>query len=167
MDNLLQAIALAFQDVPYPGDDNLTVYDPAGREFDETWQLLRGKAWQDFPVEAFMRGDTPIPDLSPAAFHYYMPALLTAALKGNDDADVGQSLMFHFSPSSAINVKGPSYTRYDDRKGFHERLALFSPRQREVMVWVLTEYARRWQDDGGVAEAIEFLRAGGEPGRPT
>ena len=89
MDNLLQAIALEFQGVQYPGDDNLTVYDSAGREFDETWQLLRGKAWQDFPVEAFMRGDTPIPDLSPAAFHYYMPALLTAALKGNDDADVG------------------------------------------------------------------------------
>lgn len=167
MDTLLQSIAMAFKEVPYPGDDNLTVYDPAGRGFDETWQLLRGTAWQDFPVEAFMRGDTPIPDLSPAAFHYYMPALLTAALDGDDDCDVGDSLAFSLSPSSAANVDGPSYTHYDDRKGFRERLALFSPTQREVMIQVLKELAQRWNDEGSVADAIESLRSGVEPGRPT
>ena len=127
MDTLLQSIAMAFKEVQSPGDDNLTGCDAEGREYDETWQLLRGRRWEDFPIEEFMRGDTPIPDLTPAEFHYYMPALLTAALDDNNTTDVVYSLVFHLSPSSATNFDGPSYTQYDDREGFHERMTLFSP----------------------------------------
>ncbi|MEO8498604.1 MAG: DUF6714 family protein [Planctomycetota bacterium] len=167
MGSLLQSIAEAFNEVPYPGDNNLTVYDPAGREFDETWQLLRGTRWQDFPVEAFMRGDTPIPDLTAVAFHYYMPALLTAALDVDDNSDVGGSLTFFLSPSSAINVDGPSFTHYDHRKEFHERLALFSTKQREVMIQVLKELAERWWGDESVADAIVVWRSNDAPDRTT
>lgn len=164
MSALSQSVTMAFEDVPYPGDDDLTVYDQAGREFDETWRLLNGIRWQDFPVEEFIRGDTPIPDLTPAAFHYYMPALLIAALNGNDD--VGQSLAFCLSPSSALNSEGPSYTHYDDRKGFRARLAMFSSRQREVMIEVLQALVALWQGDEAAAEAIATLRCGVESDWP-
>ena len=62
MSSLLQSIAEAFNDVPYPGDDNLTVYDPAGRESDETWQLRSniksGKA-VDQTLSEVDKGDAP------------------------------------------------------------------------------------------------------------
>lgn len=159
MGTLLKSIAAAFENIQYPGDDSLTVYDSAGRECDETWQLLRGRRWQEFPIKEFMCGDTSIPDLSPAAFHYYMPALLTAIVNGGDDCGVADSLMFYLSPSSAINTDGPSYTHYDHREDFKERMTLFSPGQREVMIHALEDFARRWNEERHDVEAIEFLRS--------
>ena len=61
---------MAFADVSYPGDDRLTVYDATGREYDETYQLLRGRMWPDFPVVEFMHGDTPIPEDSMKFFSW-------------------------------------------------------------------------------------------------
>jgi hypothetical protein len=56
---------------------------------------------------------------------------------------------------SAINQYGPF--RYDDRKQFATKAALFSPEQRGVIVRALREYRRTgWSDDGEVAEAIEY-----------
>jgi hypothetical protein len=89
-------IMAAFADTPYPGDDRLTVYNPSGRDYDETFQLLRGRSWRDMPVVEFICGDTPIPDLTPEAFHYYTPALLLASLDDtvHANSDIAASLAF-------------------------------------------------------------------------
>jgi len=149
-------IAAAFAGVSYPGDDRLTVYDAAGREYDETYQLLRNKLWPDFPVVDFMNCDTPIPDLSPEAFHYYMPALLIASLDDEFDVDVSGSLTFYLSPASAKQTNGEF--PYDDTATYNHRMSLFTEAQRAVMIRVLEEFvARGWNTENDIRETVEVL----------
>jgi hypothetical protein len=154
---LTEAIAHVFSDNHYPGDDRLTVYDVAGREFDETFQLLRGKTWQECPVAEFIRGDTPIPDLTPEAFHYFMPALLIASLEASDiGGDVCGTLTFYLSPGSARCTEGEF--QYDHTEDYLRRMRLFSKEQREVIIQVINEYvARGWEEIESAQPTIEFL----------
>src|SRR5688572_25646865 len=99
MTDINATIDEAFADVQYPGDDQLTVYRAEGREYDTTWKLLQGKDWRDMPVFEFMTCDTPIPDLTPQAFHYYLPALLKASFDVNLSANVLGSLTFYLNPN--------------------------------------------------------------------
>ncbi len=155
--SLPNEIEAAFSGVSYPGNDRLTVYDKSGREYDDTYQLLRGRTWQDLSVVEFMRGDTPIPDLSPEAFHYYMPALLLASLDESVAADVSDSLAFFLSPSSAKQTDGDF--PYDDTENYNRRMAMFTEDQRNVIIRVLREYVdREWEDDATVQPTIEFLQ---------
>ncbi len=153
---LLEAIAGAFADCAYPGDDHLTVYDRAGWEYDETRKLLRGKTWQEMPVHEFLSGDTPIPDLTPNAFHYFLPALLIESF-GHDVHDVAGSLTFYLSPSSAKCDEKPY--DYDATDEYNERLSRFTPDQLDVIIRVLQEYKRRgWQSATDTDSAINRLR---------
>ena len=156
--SLKEAIVAAFIGVAYPGDDRLTVYFAAGRDYDETFQLLRGKSWEELPVTEFITGDTPIPDLSPEAFHYYMPALLLASIDESVDrsSDVASSLIFYLSPSNAKQTEGEF--PYDYTETYNRRMALFSEGQRAVMIRVLEDYlARGWANQERIAETVEYL----------
>ena len=161
MTDLTEAIRAAFAGVSYPGDDHLTVYLATGRDYDETFQLLRGKTWADFPVAEFMFGDTPIPDLAPEAFHYYMPALLLASLDLNQEChgNVVSSLTFFLAPSNARLTTGEEYLQYDDTENFQRRMALFTRDQRAVLIRVLQEYvALGWATPEEIAESVAFLK---------
>ena len=152
---LVKRIHAAFAENRYPGDDHLTVYLRRGRKFDETFQLLRGKTWQEMPVDDFISGDTPIPDLTPEAFHYYMPALLLAALDGC--SDLAGALTFHFTPSFHEQL-ARQYEEDEHREVFEKRVALFTAEQRRIIADVLREFAHRgWEDANDVREAVEFL----------
>ena len=155
---LRNAIADTFSDNAYPGDEHLTVGNAGGREYDTTFQLLRGKKWQECPVAEFIDGDTPIPDLTPEAFHYFMPALLIASIDGSDvDSDVAHSLAFYLSPRSARCPDGEF--PYDDTEGYLRRMRLFTTGQREAIIQVLDEYvARGWEEREAAQPTIEFLR---------
>jgi len=157
MSELTDAIAAAFADNVYPGDTQLTVYDDCPLEYDETRRLLIGRSWRDFPAAEFIMGDTPFPDLSPEAFHYYMSALLLATLDPAMDAnsDIAHSVVFYLSPSRAF-AKGEF--GYDDREGFQQRMALFTRAQREVMAETLRMYVQLdFEEDRWIREAVEFL----------
>jgi hypothetical protein len=140
----------------------LTVYDPGGRKFDETFQLLKGKTWRELDVPKLMSGDTPIPDLTPEAFHYYMPALLIGALK--EWPELSNALTFYFCPSSheelARQYEGDE-CHYRD--WFQKRATLFSSAQRAIIADVLREFVRvGWLDRASIRDAILFL----EPSPP-
>jgi len=157
-DELEAEIAAAFANVAYPGDDHLTVYAAEGRDYDETFKLLRGKTWRDLPVAEFILGDTPIPDLSPEAFHYYMPALLLASIDESHDrsSDVASALAFYLSPSNARQTEGEF--PYDVSETYNCRMALFTKEQRAVIIRVLQEYRRRgWESPEEIAGAVEHL----------
>ncbi len=152
-------IVAAFGDTSYPGDDRLTIYDAAGRSSDETFQLLHGCNWREMPVLEFIHGDTPIPDLTPEAFHYYMPALLLASLDDTVEAnsDIAGSLAFYLSPSSARNTTGEF--PYDDTEAYNRRISLFTEDQRAVIIQVLNEYVvHGWQDQDDIRHTVEVLR---------
>jgi hypothetical protein len=144
----------AFADVKYPGDENLTIYSEAGRDDDATFQLLRGRSWENCPVAEFMSGDTPIPDLTAEAYHYYLPALLLASISDDDvlvNLTVG-SLQFSLDPS---NAKSEGEFAYDDTERFNRRINLLTPRQREVVIRVLREHVSRgYSEENSVKNII-------------
>jgi hypothetical protein len=156
MSELTDSIVAAFADNEYPGDTRLTVYGDSPLDCDETRRLLIGRSWQDFPAAEFIQGDTPFPDLSPEAFHYYMPALLLASLDRTFDlnSDLAHSIVFYLSPRGAFEE---GEFGYDDREGFQQRMAQFTPTQREVMAETLKEYVRAYCDDKWTRETIDFL----------
>jgi len=159
--SLADAIRSAFADNTYRGDDHITVFDPGGRKYDETFQLLRGCDWREMPIAQFFQGDTPIPDLAPEAFHYYMPALLLASI--NDDFDLNSdlafSLGFFLSPQAARQTEGEF--PYDQVEAYNRRLSLFTETQREVIARVLLELkSRGWIDETCAQAAMEAVRRG-------
>lgn len=146
MPALEERIRAAFAENRYPGDDRLTV----GGSTDESFQVLKGKTWQEIPVREFMSGDTPIPDLTLEAFHYYMPALLIASL--HECADVASALTFYLTPSKCAAVSP------EHGKECLERLSVFDAEQREVIADVFRVFVQRgWEDEAGVSEAIGYL----------
>ena len=141
----------AFADTEYPGDDDLTGYPKEGREYDDTWKLLRGKDWRDMPVYEFMSGDTPIPDLTPRAFHYYLPALLKASLTEGPSQCVLDSLPFYLNPKSA-HSDDPRYG-YDCRTEHEQFRSLLSRPQRDAVMTTIDEWhAQGWLDDAEYQE---------------
>ncbi|MFO0902188.1 MAG: DUF6714 family protein [Pirellulales bacterium] len=150
MDELGKRIIAAFSAVKYPGDDKLTVYSRAGRAHDEVWAILKGKEWTQCPVTVLMRCDTPLADLTPAAFCYYMPAFLLACLDNGESGDIAHSLVYYLSAAS-----------YSDRAIFCLRLSEFNQQQRDVMREVLYELIRRGVESEDDAHgALAALDAG-------
>jgi hypothetical protein len=159
MSDLRDAIRAAFSGTVYPGDDHLTVYLPGGREYDETFKLLRSKTWMECPVTEFIQGDTPFPDLAPEAFHYYMPAFLLASIDPHHEwgGEVAESLIFFLSPANAKNSTGEF--QYDDTENFRRRMSLFTCEQRSVLIAVLQEYvALNWATPQQISESVAVLK---------
>ncbi len=159
--SLHDAIVSAFAGNSYPGDDQLTVCDLAGRDYDETFQLLRGKSWREMPVVEFMfgEGDTAIPELTPEAFHYFMPALLLTSLDEGVqwNSDIAHSLSFYLSPSSARHT---GEFAYDNTEEYNRLMSLFTNDQRAVLIRVLEEYvAREWEFADNIQATVELLRS--------
>jgi hypothetical protein len=160
MDDLREAIRAAFAYVNYPGDNCLTRWRERRSEYDETGNLLRGKTWMECPVNEFISGDTPFPDLTPEAFHYYMPAFLLASIDLTQHSDVGSSLVFYLNPANAKKSSGEF--QYDDTENFNRRMSLFTREQRSVVARVLQEYVALFgETPQEISETVAFLK--GEP----
>ncbi|NJM30790.1 MAG: hypothetical protein HC855_12440 [Rhizobiales bacterium] len=87
-------VVKAFQDVPYPGDDNIV---PAKKyrnlEAEGVANYLRGKSWRDLNYESIYRdypGDSSaiLAFLSLPAFHFFYPGFLLISLNEFDSADM-------------------------------------------------------------------------------
>ena len=90
--DLLQQIRVAWEETPYPGDDNL-----AGRssgcpsEYAYVEDYFRGKHWTEITPDGLSR-DYPGPEdaclsfMSPRAFLFYLPAFMTMAVQYRDHA---------------------------------------------------------------------------------
>lgn len=157
MSTLRESIEAAFRGMAHPGDDELTVHNAEGRDYDETFQLLKDTGWAELPITEFMHGDTPFPDLAPKAFHYFMPAFLIASLDDSLEVDVSDSLVFHLSPEYAKQTNGE--LSYDNTDAYNDRIALFDSAQRRVIIDVLNEFVRReWFETEEIAKTIERLK---------
>jgi hypothetical protein len=150
----------AFADVGYPGDERLTVYRSEGRDADETWKLLRGKDWREMPVQEFITGDTPIPDLTPQALHYYLPALLKASLLTGLSDFVLDSLTFHLNPKNARS-DDPEFG-YDSTTEYKQFRGLLSTRQVHAVSATIKEwYLRDLLADSEYADLRDAYRCDG------
>ncbi|MBJ7532933.1 hypothetical protein JDN40_02235, partial [Rhodomicrobium vannielii ATCC 17100] len=84
--NLCKDIESAFGSVPYPGDDDIV--DGCDWERVETREILKGKHWRDVPFEDLDKLRDIIPLLSPAGFHFYLPAFMTITVVDYRRADI-------------------------------------------------------------------------------
>ena len=93
------------------------------------------------PVYEFITGDTPIPDLTPQAFHYYLPALLMASL--TDGINDYVSVEWHLNPANAKSDH-PEFG-YDATEEFQQFCSLLTPAQVKAIAATIEEWrARDW-----------------------
>lgn len=126
-DIVLEKINRAFSNVPYPGDDNITIH-PIGLD-QEIEDYFRGKSWKGHPAEQLRYHHTDALGLfSPEGYHYYLPAFLTAVLQG--EYDIGWYIGFSLERGSENStIKGKTKEQF-----FIERMKLFSKEQCVVLL---------------------------------
>lgn len=85
---LKNQITMAFQDVPYPGDDNLVDRDPGGYNYEQNdlEDTFRGKHWQGLTLAVLHNSASSF--FTPEAFHFFLPAYLIVSIDSFYDADV-------------------------------------------------------------------------------
>lgn len=101
-EHLKNLILEAFEENPYPGDDNIA---PHGcLECSDITDLFRGTHWKDWldkPMEVISRQQDCIPMLSREACRFYMPLFLFAVLDHYEEAKgyvfIG-SIVWEFTP---------------------------------------------------------------------
>lgn len=126
-----QAIFTAFDNVPYPGDDNIG--NPLGRDDAENVaEAFRGLDWRSL---AFKRlNGIALLFMTPEALHYYLPAYLLSAVEEVGGQEMrGLCFCLRAEQSKYSSVEG-------EKKIFTSSLSisLFSSNQRQVVVDVLT-----------------------------
>jgi hypothetical protein len=97
-----QEIKESFAGIPYPGDDRLV----AGRtpEDDEVADFLRGRGWQDLPLDWLARNHESMFFMTPEALRFYLPAfLIPSILDCSNAGDISGSLLFLFeTPGDSV-----------------------------------------------------------------
>lgn len=93
---LIDAIAGAFADAAYPGDDRI-VSSSTGPDFerDEIKSLLEGLSWRDVTPGTLDRLRDALPFLSPEGFRFYLPAFMIYCLNDFYRADVATDNVIH------------------------------------------------------------------------
>jgi hypothetical protein len=116
--NLCKDIESAFGSVPYPGDDDIV--DGCDWERVETREILKGKHWRDVPFEDLDKLRDIIPLLSPAGFHFYLPAFMTITVVDYRRADI--------IPGAIVDLLTPiELTDYDEKQRKFEEFAETHP----------------------------------------
>jgi hypothetical protein len=139
-------IRRAFASCPPPGDDEIA---EAGccTECDELAAALAGRSWES--LREHLEAETFDPDpsylLQPAAFRYFTPAWVLAALRPGPSADAERRL---FSPSYALapgeTTIASFIARYRDA---------FSPRERRAIRAYLRFLLTRETEEAAVARS--------------
>lgn len=72
-------VEIAFNNVPYPGDDNLIAFT-GHWESPDVLEAFRGKHWRDISLDVLFTHRLSLSLFSPKAFLFNLPAYLIAAL---------------------------------------------------------------------------------------
>jgi hypothetical protein len=133
----------AWEGSVYPGDVNIA-YDGEGHNLEciQVADFFRGKRWNDVTLGSLKsyRGDASacLYFMSVDAFRYYLPAYMLIALDNYAEADV--------VADTAVNALTPQPLG-PLQKFWAERLAGFSPKQREAIVAFLRFMASEHGED--------------------
>jgi hypothetical protein len=130
---LTRQIIEAFQEVPYPGDDN---FAPVGDwERDGINALLRGKDWRDVHGTTFQSYSCALPLLEATVFCYYLPALMLNAIE-EPTAPTYKDMLTTFT----LYALEPDSILWKETS---ERLALLTTNQRQAILAFWRYYLRK------------------------
>jgi hypothetical protein len=89
IDDLSKLIDEAFVGIPYPGDDHLLI-DMSGAhlEGERIRSAFAGRDWRDISVDTINANRSALAFLSAAAYAFYLPAFLKAAVTQYDLVDI-------------------------------------------------------------------------------
>lgn len=125
--DLQRLVIMAFEDVPYPGDDNIG--DPLGRDdAEDVTEWLRGISWHTLVSRRLWR--IGLYFMTPHACHYYLPGYLLGALEDTEGEAMG-AILLCLHPRNA-DSKYP-----EARHRFLTIVFLLSPEQKQVIRAVL------------------------------
>jgi uncharacterized protein DUF6714 len=148
---IARAIESAFATVPYPGDDRI-VGASAHWESPDVLEAFRGKHWREISLDVLFTYRVSLGQLTPEAFHFYVPAALIAALLHSDATDTLRENLFSW-------LTPPDVEGY--RQGwFASRRALFDAPQKAAIrrfVELYVEVERSYPDPGR-GRALAFWR---------
>lgn len=144
MSNTLESrIAECFADVPRPADDELCSSNDE-EALEETSPFV-GKTWQELDAEVLAsHADALRYWFTPAAFHYYFPAFLTAGLK-KPRPNYVRDILLLLRPEEDEALA--TFTK--------ERLQLLTQDQIDVFAdWLRATFPR---DDGELEDALKVI----------
>lgn len=131
---IAKQLEAAFQDIPYPPEDDPILLYPGGWAAIAIPDLLRGRHWRDLTLDLIIEQKLNISILSPKAFCFYLPAFIRAALLFPDEVDILPSII-------VLNLAPPKENE-PDTWAFFERMHGFTPSQREVLKDYVARYVR-------------------------
>ena len=130
-EELIQRIEAAFADVQYPGDDNIGVH----REGD----IFVGQTdWRSLPLDISLNYGFAFLDLTPKAFHFYLPAYMCATLRYPDKQRNPDLIVSSLTPKKLDG----SYQRLADHA-----FTVFTSAQKSVIVEFLEIYTELFPGD--------------------
>jgi hypothetical protein len=125
---LCKDIENAFGSVPYPGDDDIV--DGCDWESQETRKILKGKHWRDVPFDdlgGWLRDITPL--LSPAGFHFYLPAFMTLTVVDYRRADIIPDAIFLLLTPRELTDYDEKQRKFEEFAETHPEAAKFTPEE--------------------------------------
>jgi hypothetical protein len=151
-DEVIRDIGAAFADVAYPGDDQL-VYDNSGRHLECTQvrEVFRGRSWRDLDLETLRRNASALFFFTPAAYRYYLPAFLIAAVRDFERADV-------IPDTIVCTLKKPKDSG-EDAMLFQQRIEGLSEPQRNAVRSFLSHLATTHAGSDPLGDYQDTLRS--------
>ena len=142
---LIREIEGAFADVPYPGDDNISVptYDDEG-----TAEYFAGRTQKGHTAKDLRSHSSALSFFTLDAFHYFLSAYVIAVLRELEEADIiYEALISQFNYADSDRI-----------------VQCLSASQRQAMIryfeYCLSRYGGYLQND--IACAINLLKSGGK-----
>lgn len=117
---LIPEIREAFQNLEYPGDDNIVV-NPKYAEPYEMKEAFKGKAWFDVDSETIITYRMSLIYFTPEAFCYYLPTFMIADLQDHEPLDIGHFVFLNLIPSD-----------HADYQAKYGKLSLLDEKQKKV-----------------------------------
>ncbi len=140
LENLKSLIRTAFQDVEYPGDDNIAGCSRIGcDDCDPLAAHFKGTTWQEHTLQT-LAGFYELGFLYRRALHYYLPAYMLAELENRRLAEIhfSQSEEYMEYPDPLPNLDISNYVSPCDNESIQENnkgfIGLLSQQQRQAVV---------------------------------
>lgn len=121
---LIDVIEKTFEDVEYPGDDNLAAYK-------DNWESIyfakavKGKHWKELSKDVLLKYEDSLNQLTPEAIRFYMPAFLIAELSPGGLGYNPFVFWFQLTPPDPAKVK--------HMEVFLSKLSAFTPDEKAVL----------------------------------
>lgn len=126
---LADKVVAAFADVPYPGDDNISM-----RYLED---FVGQTEWEKVPLAMLKYNSSDMPLFTATAFHFYLPAFLYALLTDPEsDGYFGDYVIFNLAPDRYLPSLGET------------AIGLFSREQKAVVLEFLRRHTELFPHSG-------------------